>query len=86
MEQSEALKGARCPSPESGRRIARPASGTYLFLQERVQFPLAVVHTCAVGRVDDPDDRVRLFEIVAPVRPERSLPANVPCRFPVKSV
>lgn len=60
-------------------RARRRRRGTHLFEEQLVQLALAVVHAGPVGRVDDPDDGVRLLEVVAPVRPQRGLPADVPC-------
>jgi len=55
--------------------MARP---THLLLEQPVQLLPAVVHAQPVGGVDDPDQGVRLFEVVAPVRAERLLAAHVP--------
>ena len=37
-----------------------------------------LLHPPAVGRVDHVDERIGLVKVVAPVRPDRLLPANVP--------
>lgn len=51
---------------------------TYIFLQQAVEFLFAVIHAHAVTGVDDPDEGVRGLEVVAPVRSESSLSADVP--------
>lgn len=43
-----------------------------------MQLFLAILHAHAVARVDDPDERVGLFEVISPVRPQRALSADVP--------
>lgn len=49
-----------------------------LFLEETVEFLSAVLDPQPVRRVDDPDQRVGLFKVVAPVRAEGLLAAYVP--------
>ncbi|KGQ12383.1 hypothetical protein BBAD15_g1886 [Beauveria bassiana D1-5] len=55
-----------------------PVNATYLFLQEPVKLLSAVFDAQPVRRVDDPDQRVRLFKVVSPVRPQRLLPPESP--------
>ena len=50
----------------------------YVLEKQTVQLLLAVAHAHAVARVDDPDERVGLLEVVAPVGPQRALAADVP--------
>ena len=52
--------------------------GTYIFLQEAVEFLFAILHAHTVARVDHPYQRVGLLEVIAPVRSERALPTDVP--------
>ena len=47
-------------------------------MQEAVELLFAVLHAHAVSRVDDPDQRVCLLEIVPPIRPESALATDVP--------
>ena len=44
-----------------------------------MQLLLAVAHAHTVARVDDPDERIRLLEVIAPIGPQRPLAADVPC-------
>jgi hypothetical protein len=44
-----------------------------------MQFLPAVVNSQPVGGIDHPYQCVRLLKVVPPVRPQRFLPANVPC-------
>jgi hypothetical protein len=70
------------PRLDSDTETRRQESGsvlTHLFLQQAVQLPLAVHHASSIRRIDDPDDRISLLKVVAPVRSERRLAANVPC-------
>lgn len=60
------------------RKVKEEEKKTNLLLQQVVQLLLAVSYPRPVRRVDDPDYRVRLLEVVAPVRPQRGLSANVP--------
>jgi hypothetical protein len=53
---------------------------THVLVQQPVQLVPAIAHAHAVARVDDPHDRVRLLEVVAPVWAKRTLSADVPCR------
>ena len=49
-----------------------------LLLQQHVELCLAVLQACAICGVDDPNETVGLFKIIAPVRAQRRLPADVP--------
>lgn len=57
-----------------------PETDAHLLLEQPVQLGPAVVHAHPVGRVDDPDERVRPLKVVPPVRPQCLLAAHVPCR------
>lgn len=52
---------------------------THVFQKKAMQFFLAVLHPHAVPRIDNPNNGVRLFEIVTPIRPQGPLTADVPC-------
>ena len=47
-------------------------------LEEPVELGRAVAQPEPVGRVDNPDQGVGLFKVIAPVAAQRLLPANVP--------
>lgn len=49
-----------------------------LFLEQPLQLVPAVLDPQSVRGVHDPDEGVRLLEVVPPVGPERLLPANIP--------
>lgn len=51
---------------------------TYLLKQQAGQLPSAVLDPLAVCCINDPDQRVRLLEVVFPVCPQRFLPADIP--------
>jgi hypothetical protein len=53
---------------------------THVLVQQPMQLVPAIAHAHAVARVDDPHNRVRLLEVVPPVRAQRALAADVPCR------
>lgn len=66
-------------SAQLARGCGHRASGlSHLFLEKAVQLLPAVVDTQPVGGVDHPDQRIRLLKVVAPVRPQRLLAADVP--------
>ena len=52
---------------------------TCIFEEKTVKFFLAILHTHAIARVDDPYKSVGLLEVVAPIWSEGALPADVPC-------
>lgn len=52
---------------------------THLFLEQALELAPAVVDPLTVRGVDHPDERVRLLKVVLPVRPQRLLPAHIPC-------
>lgn len=70
---------SRLESDGGTRRQESGSELTHLFLQQAVQFPLAVHYASSIRRIDDPDDRISLLKVVAPVRSERRLAADVPC-------
>lgn len=47
-----------------------------------MQFLPTIVDAQAIRSVHDPDERVRLLEVIAPIRPERLLTADVPYPMP----
>ncbi|KAI3481079.1 hypothetical protein L1887_56653 [Cichorium endivia] len=49
-----------------------------LLLEQVVELELAVGEAGGVGGIDDPDDGIRLFKVVLPVRPQALLAANIP--------
>ena len=51
---------------------------THLLKQQPLQLMPAVIDPLTVGCVNDPYKRVRLLEIVLPIRPQRLLAAHIP--------
>ena len=51
---------------------------THVLEKQTVQLLLAVLHTHAIARIDDPHKCIGLLKIIPPVGPERSLTANIP--------
>jgi hypothetical protein len=54
------------------------AGNTNIFQQETMKFLLAVFHAHPISRIDDPNERVCLLEIVPPIWTEGALSAYVP--------
>jgi len=52
---------------------------SHFLLQQAFQLLPAVIKTRAIGRVNDPDQRVRLLEVILPVCAQGLLAADVPC-------
>jgi hypothetical protein len=50
----------------------------YLFLQQLMQLLLAILKSSSIGRIDDPDESVRRFKVIPPIRSKRLLTADVP--------
>ena len=46
--------------------------------EQTVQLFFTVFHSHAVPRINNPDKRVRLFEVISPVRTQRPLSADIP--------
>ena len=51
---------------------------TYLFLEQTVEFLFAVLDAQPIRGINDPDQRIRLFKVISPVRPQRLLAADIP--------
>ena len=51
---------------------------TYVFEEKTVELFFTVLHAHPVTGVDDPDQRICLFKVVAPVRSQGALTADVP--------
>ena len=61
----------------SARFLALEPS-TYLFQKKACQFLLTITEPQTITGVHHPDQRIRLFKIIPPVRPERLLAPDIP--------
>lgn len=50
----------------------------YILKKEVMELLLTILNSHAISRVHNPDDGIRLLEIVSPVRSKSSLATNVP--------
>jgi len=48
-----------------------------------MEFLLAVLHAHSITRVHDPNEGIRLLEVVSPIWPQGSLATHIPCTWTI---